>query len=264
MWHNVANIPSFVPRATYVPAGSRNLPASVPAGSAFPAGSRTKPASVSAGLAIITNCTWMREDRELLLRPQQVVLGKLKGYICSGDPRTMENPHKNRDLGIVDSGCSRSMTGNKEKLVDFVKIVGGTENPHKNKDLGIVDSGCSRSMTGNKEKLDDFVKIVGGIVTFGGGDGIITGKGTIRTSKLNFENSFSLIVYGPTETSTPVVKPVHTDAPSLPLGHSLGSSEHSSRYPSPSDLANTMSSSSKMEDIHHHPDTGIFSSSSYD
>ncbi|GJX25768.1 putative ribonuclease H-like domain-containing protein [Tanacetum coccineum] len=34
--------------------------------------------------------------------------------------------------------------------------------------------------------------------------------------------------------------------------------------PSPTDLANTMSSSSKMEDIHHHPDTGIFSSSSYD
>ncbi|GJU39489.1 putative ribonuclease H-like domain-containing protein [Tanacetum coccineum] len=55
------------------------------------------------------------------------------------------------------------------------------------------------------------------------------------------------VSYGPTETSTPVVKPVHPDAPSLPPGHSLGSSEHSSRYPSPSDLANTMSSSSEME-----------------
>ncbi|GJR84248.1 putative ribonuclease H-like domain-containing protein [Tanacetum coccineum] len=64
------------------------------------------------------------------------------------------------------------------------------DNPHKNKDLGIVDSGCSRSMTGNKEKLDDFVKIIGGTVTFGGGDGKITGKGTIRTSKLNFENVY--------------------------------------------------------------------------
>ncbi|GKD62091.1 ribonuclease H-like domain-containing protein [Tanacetum coccineum] len=63
-------------------------------------------------------------------------------------------------------------------------------NPHKNKDLGIVDSGCSRSMTGNKEKLDEFVKIVGGTMTFGGGDGKITRKGTIRTSKLNFENVY--------------------------------------------------------------------------
>ncbi|GKC54141.1 hypothetical protein Tco_1076886 [Tanacetum coccineum] len=53
-----------------------------------------------------------------------------------------------------------------------------------------VNSGCSRSMTGNKEKLDDFVKIIGGTVTFGGGDGKITGKGTIRTSKLNFENVY--------------------------------------------------------------------------
>ncbi|GJY01594.1 hypothetical protein Tco_0359746 [Tanacetum coccineum] len=69
---------------------------------------------------------------------------------------------------------------------------------------------------------------------------------------------------GPTETSTPVFTPVHTDATTLPPGHSLGSSAHSTRYPSPSDLANSMSSSSEMEDIHHHPDTGIFSSSSYD
>ncbi|GKE65090.1 hypothetical protein Tco_1519251, partial [Tanacetum coccineum] len=64
------------------------------------------------------------------------------------------------------------------------------KNPHKNRDLGIVDSGCSRSMTGNKEKLVDFVKIVGGTVTFGGGDGKITGKGTIRTSKLDFKNVY--------------------------------------------------------------------------
>ncbi|GJW33531.1 putative ribonuclease H-like domain-containing protein [Tanacetum coccineum] len=35
------------------------------------------------------------------------------------------------------------------------------DNPHKNKDLRIIDSGCSRSMTGNKEKLDEFVKIIG-------------------------------------------------------------------------------------------------------
>ncbi|GKE98925.1 putative ribonuclease H-like domain-containing protein, partial [Tanacetum coccineum] len=32
--------------------------------------------------------------------------------------RTADNPHTNKDLGIVDSGCSRSMTGNKEKLAD--------------------------------------------------------------------------------------------------------------------------------------------------
>ncbi|GKF31168.1 hypothetical protein Tco_0100966, partial [Tanacetum coccineum] len=105
-----------------VPAGSRNRPTSVPAGS------RNRPASVPAGSGN-------------------------KMYMDEGRWGTAENPHKNRELGIVDSGCSRSMTG-------------------------------------NKDKLDDFVKIVGGNVTFGGGDGKITGKGTIRTSKLNFENVY--------------------------------------------------------------------------
>ncbi|GKF31396.1 putative ribonuclease H-like domain-containing protein, partial [Tanacetum coccineum] len=38
------------------------------------------------------------------------------------------------------------------------------------------------------------------------------------------------------DTSTPVCTPVPIAAPSFPLGHSLGSSEHSLRYPSPSDL----------------------------
>ncbi|GKB30093.1 hypothetical protein Tco_0869494 [Tanacetum coccineum] len=120
-----------VPKAASVPAGSRNRPTYVPANSrnrptSVPTGSRNRPTSVPAGLAIITNCIWMREDGELLLSPQQVVLGEFKGQLCNGDPRTM---------------------------VDLINLHGGT-------------------------------------VTFGGGDGKITGKGTIRISKLNFENVY--------------------------------------------------------------------------
>ncbi|GKD24775.1 hypothetical protein Tco_1230989, partial [Tanacetum coccineum] len=53
MWNYVANIPSFVPKATSVPAGSKNRPTSVPAGSrnrptSVPAGSRNRPTSVPA------------------------------------------------------------------------------------------------------------------------------------------------------------------------------------------------------------------------
>nr|GEW45718.1 ribonuclease H-like domain, reverse transcriptase, RNA-dependent DNA polymerase [Tanacetum cinerariifolium] len=57
-------------------------------------------------------------------------------------------------------------------------------------DEGIFDSWCSRSMTGNKERLDDFYVFHGGKVTFGGGEGRITGKGTIRTPTLDFENVY--------------------------------------------------------------------------
>nr|GEW54895.1 putative ribonuclease H-like domain-containing protein [Tanacetum cinerariifolium] len=58
----------------------------------------------------------------------------------------------------------------------------------KEKDRGIVDSGCSRSMSGNKDKLEDFKDFDGREVTFGGSTGKISGNGTIKTKNLNFEN----------------------------------------------------------------------------
>nr|GEX47639.1 ribonuclease H-like domain-containing protein [Tanacetum cinerariifolium] len=57
-------------------------------------------------------------------------------------------------------------------------------------DERVFDSGCSRSMTGNKERLDDFQVFQGRKVTFGCDEGRITGKGTIRTPTLNFENVY--------------------------------------------------------------------------
>ncbi|GJU83959.1 putative ribonuclease H-like domain-containing protein [Tanacetum coccineum] len=141
MWNNVANIPSFVPKAASVPAGSRNRPTSVPAGRPFSAG-------------------WKNNAARPMTRPTS--------HYFQHFSRPGYYNHMNMDEGRW----------------------GTAGNPHKNRDLGIVDSGYSRSMTGNKEKLDDFVKIVGGTVTFGGGDGKITGKGTIRTSKLDFENVY--------------------------------------------------------------------------
>ncbi|GJT87871.1 putative ribonuclease H-like domain-containing protein [Tanacetum coccineum] len=57
-------------------------------------------------------------------------------------------------------------------------------------DKGFVDSGCSRHMTGNIAYLTDFKEYNGGYVTFGGGayGGRITGKGTLKTDCLDFED----------------------------------------------------------------------------
>ncbi|GJX34239.1 hypothetical protein Tco_0245796 [Tanacetum coccineum] len=57
-------------------------------------------------------------------------------------------------------------------------------------DQGIFDSGCSRHMTGNKSYLIDYQDINGGFVAFDGSPkgGKITGKGKIRTGKLDFED----------------------------------------------------------------------------
>ncbi|GJS55897.1 putative ribonuclease H-like domain-containing protein [Tanacetum coccineum] len=57
-------------------------------------------------------------------------------------------------------------------------------------DQGYMDSGCSRHMTGNISYLLDFQEFNGGYVTFGGGvrGGKITGKGTLKTGKLAFQD----------------------------------------------------------------------------
>ncbi|GJY22891.1 putative ribonuclease H-like domain-containing protein [Tanacetum coccineum] len=185
MWNNVANIPSFVPKAASVPAGSRNRPTSVPAGSRnrptfVPAGSRNRPTSVPAG------------SRN---RPTSVPAGSRNRPTSVPAGRPFSAGWKNHAARPMTRPTSHyfqhfSRPGYYNQMYMDEGRWGTAENPHKNRDLGIVDSGCSRSMTGNKEKLDDFVKITGGTVTFGGGDGKITGKGTIRTSKLNFENVY--------------------------------------------------------------------------
>ncbi|GJZ14503.1 hypothetical protein Tco_0550180, partial [Tanacetum coccineum] len=65
-----------------------------------------------------------------------------------------------------------------------------TGNPEEDlKDYAIIDSGCSGSMTGDKDKLSDFKEFKGGYVAFGNDSkgGRISGKGTIKTSCLDFE-----------------------------------------------------------------------------
>ncbi|GJZ68468.1 hypothetical protein Tco_0631708, partial [Tanacetum coccineum] len=60
-------------------------------------------------------------------------------------------------------------------------------NPEEDlKDYAIIDSGCSGSMTGDKDKLSDFKEFKGGYVAFRNDSkgGRISGKGTIKTSCL--------------------------------------------------------------------------------
>ncbi|GJW64234.1 hypothetical protein Tco_0116118 [Tanacetum coccineum] len=55
-------------------------------------------------------------------------------------------------------------------------------------DKGFWDSGCSRHMTGNISYLSDYEPYDGGYVSFRYGSGKISGKGTIKIGKLEFEN----------------------------------------------------------------------------
>nr|GEW29985.1 hypothetical protein [Tanacetum cinerariifolium] len=63
---------------------------------------------------------------------------------------------------------------------------------HALKDKGVIDSGCSRHMTGNMSYLYDFEELNDGYVAFGGNSkgGKISGKGKIKTCKLDFDDVY--------------------------------------------------------------------------
>nr|GFC97850.1 hypothetical protein [Tanacetum cinerariifolium] len=141
-----------------IPAASINKSASIHAGKHIPAGRINKRAPFPAGSSVPTG--WTNHAATPFFGPTNLYFDNVYWP------------------GIYDH-----MSMNEGRW-------GSAVHPHVNKYIGIVDSGCSRSMTGNREKLYDFVQVKGSTVTFGGGHVKITGKGTIRTSKLNFENVY--------------------------------------------------------------------------
>ncbi|GJR72906.1 putative ribonuclease H-like domain-containing protein [Tanacetum coccineum] len=62
----------------------------------------------------------------------------------------------------------------------------GNQQQKEYKEKGVIDSGCSRHMTGNKCYLDKYEDYNGGFVSFGNGKGRIFGKGKIKTGSLDF------------------------------------------------------------------------------
>nr|GEY55688.1 hypothetical protein [Tanacetum cinerariifolium] len=90
-----------------------------------------------------------------------VPTGKLKVKpVPTGKPKFIPVPtgRPNSSLPVAtDKGCSPS-------------------GPSATEDEGIFDSRCSRSMTGNKERLDDFHEFHGGKVTFGDTECLILSK----------------------------------------------------------------------------------------
>ncbi|GKE40503.1 putative ribonuclease H-like domain-containing protein [Tanacetum coccineum] len=66
-------------------------------------------------------------------------------------------------------------------------------NPQQDlKDKGVIDSGCSRHMTGNRSYLTDYEEIDGGLVAFG--ENSKGGKSTVKDFKLTDESHVSLKV----------------------------------------------------------------------
>nr|GEV11113.1 ribonuclease H-like domain-containing protein [Tanacetum cinerariifolium]GEV17070.1 ribonuclease H-like domain-containing protein [Tanacetum cinerariifolium] len=96
---------------------------------------------------------------------------------CSPSPKASNFPPK--------------FTATKASMVNVVK--GNWGNPqHALKNKRVINSGCSRHMTGNMSYLSDFKEFNGGYVAFGGNPkgGKIFDKGKIRTGKLDFNDVY--------------------------------------------------------------------------
>nr|GEW51074.1 hypothetical protein [Tanacetum cinerariifolium] len=159
VYDTVYNFPFVISKEASVPAGSRNSSASTSAGRSIPAASRNRPASIYAGRHIPAG---------RFNKPTPFPAGRSvpTGWTNPAARPFFRPPNLYFD-NVSWPGIYKHMSMNEGRWGTAIK-----------------------SSAGNKEKLDDLMQIKGGTVTFAGGDGKITGKGTIRTSKLNFENVY--------------------------------------------------------------------------
>nr|GEU58560.1 putative ribonuclease H-like domain-containing protein [Tanacetum cinerariifolium] len=104
-----------------------------------------------------------------------------KGVLSTEEPKSvMKN---NFGPPIIEDWHSDD--DNEDELSPTVK---GNPQQKEYKEKRVIDSGCSRHMTGNKCYLTDFKAFDGGFVSFGDGKGRISSKGEIKIGKLDFDD----------------------------------------------------------------------------
>ncbi|GKB55234.1 retrovirus-related pol polyprotein from transposon TNT 1-94 [Tanacetum coccineum] len=109
-----------------------------------------------------------------------------KGNVTTVGPKAVVSEKREMRLMLLRPQHVRQIQvygglGPQESLILLLFVQGNPQLELQEK--GVIDSGCSRHMTGNKFYLLDYKEINGGFVAFGGDPkgGKITGKGKIST-----------------------------------------------------------------------------------
>ncbi|GJX36546.1 putative ribonuclease H-like domain-containing protein [Tanacetum coccineum] len=145
-------------------------------------------------------CQLMMLNKALQEQHHRLVLPGLVNNVTTAGPKAVVSAAKENGENVVKSSACWIWRPT-ENVIDHISKDSGLYmlkrfdygNPQYTlQDQGIFDSGCSRHMTGNKSFLTDYQEIDGGFVAFGGSPkgGKITGKGKIRTGKLDFEDVY--------------------------------------------------------------------------
>ncbi|GKB98929.1 putative ribonuclease H-like domain-containing protein [Tanacetum coccineum] len=90
--------------------------------------------------------------------------------------------------GTMDEVCYQLLKMIKKQ--DGIRKATHNINQKEYKEKGVIDSGCSRHMTGNKCYLTEYEDYDSGFVSFRDGKGRISGKGKIKTRTLDFDNVY--------------------------------------------------------------------------
>nr|GFA72765.1 hypothetical protein [Tanacetum cinerariifolium] len=123
-----------------------------------------------------------------------VTAAVLKPYVTRPRPAktVVTKPYSPPRRNINRSPSPKVSTFPPKVTVAKAYMVNAVKGVQRNWDKGVIDSGCSRHMTENMSYLSDFEDTNGGYVTFGGNlkSGKISGKGKIRTGKLDFDDVY--------------------------------------------------------------------------
>ncbi|GJS55823.1 putative ribonuclease H-like domain-containing protein [Tanacetum coccineum] len=142
---------------------------------------------------------WVSDDKEQdesKTKPKKKtvipIAAKIENSIQSTRPRIVNTARSyNTPVNTVRPYSINTARPNRTS-VNAARANGFNAGKPQHDDKGFVDSGCSRHMTGNIAYLSDFKQFDGGYVAFGGGayGGKISGKGTLKTDNLDFEDVY--------------------------------------------------------------------------
>ncbi|GJZ30671.1 ribonuclease H-like domain-containing protein [Tanacetum coccineum] len=170
---------SFVPKAVLIKYGIKTLNT---------AGQNSSKAVISINTSRPINTTYLRPTVNSA-RTVSNVFNRAHSHVRRPFNKSITN--KNNNLNEKVNTIKGNVTTAGPKAVVSDKK-GNEANAVKASEKGVINSGCSRHITGNKSYLSDYEEINGGFVAFGGDPkgGRITGKGKISTSKLDFEDVY--------------------------------------------------------------------------
>ncbi|GJR43554.1 putative ribonuclease H-like domain-containing protein [Tanacetum coccineum] len=122
-------------------------------------------------------------SKQIVNHPRTKTNAFKRGYSQTSRPCNRHFANKNNIINTNVNTARVKHTTARDRAV-------GNPQQKEYKEKGVIDSGCSRHMTGNKCYLDEYEDYDGGFVSFGDGKGRISRKGKIKIGTLDFDDVF--------------------------------------------------------------------------